>query len=140
MPAGTARERVLMTGKGMTIPSLQAAADRRRPRAARVRARAVRAVPRARPRARRADPAPPGRGRRSTTRTWPRPSSFAEQAALAYVLAEARAAQDAAALLDERERIARDLHDLAIQQLFATGLQLETVRRRGPPAASTPPS
>ena len=56
--------------------------------------------------------------------------SFAEQAALAFVLAEARAAQDAAALLDERERIARDLHDLAIQQLFATGMQLETVRRR----------
>ncbi len=56
--------------------------------------------------------------------------SFAAQAALALVLAEARHAQDAAALLDERERIARDLHDLAIQQLFATGMQLETVRRR----------
>lgn len=56
--------------------------------------------------------------------------SFASQAALAYVLAEARHAQDVAALLDERERIARDLHDLAIQQLFATGMQLETVRRR----------
>ena len=56
--------------------------------------------------------------------------SFAAQAALAYVLAEARHAQDLAALLDERERIARDLHDLAIQQLFATGMQLETVRRR----------
>ena len=46
------------------------------------------------------------------------------------MLAEARHAQDVAALLDERERIARDLHDLAIQQLFATGMQLETVRRR----------
>jgi signal transduction histidine kinase len=56
--------------------------------------------------------------------------SFASQAALAFVLAEARHAQDAAALLDERERIARDLHDLAIQQLFATGMQLETARRR----------
>jgi len=56
--------------------------------------------------------------------------SFAAQAALAFVLAEARHAQDVAALLDERERIARDLHDLAIQQLFATGMQLETVRRR----------
>ncbi len=56
--------------------------------------------------------------------------SFAAQAALAYVLAEARHAQDIASLLDERERIARDLHDLAIQQLFATGMQLETVRRR----------
>ncbi|MBO3083928.1 GAF domain-containing protein [Cellulomonas sp. zg-ZUI188] len=56
--------------------------------------------------------------------------SFAAQAALAYVLAGARHAQDLASLLDERERIARDLHDLAIQQLFATGMQLETVRRR----------
>ena len=56
--------------------------------------------------------------------------SFAGQAALALVLAEARQAQDLAALFDERERIARDLHDLAIQQLFATGMQLETIRRR----------
>ncbi|WP_182111536.1 MULTISPECIES: GAF domain-containing sensor histidine kinase [unclassified Actinotalea] len=56
--------------------------------------------------------------------------SYAAQAALALVLAEARHAQDVEALLDERERIARDLHDLAIQQLFATGMQLETVRRR----------
>jgi len=56
--------------------------------------------------------------------------TFASQAALAYVLAEARHAQDIAALFDERARIARDLHDLAIQQLFATGMQLETVRRR----------
>ncbi|QTE28644.1 sensor histidine kinase [Pengzhenrongella sicca] len=59
-----------------------------------------------------------------------RAQSFAAQAALAFVLAEARRTHDAAALLDERERIARDLHDLAIQQLFATGLQLETVRSR----------
>ncbi len=56
--------------------------------------------------------------------------TYAAQAALALVLADARHAQDVAALLDERERIARDLHDLAIQQLFATGMQLETVRRR----------
>lgn len=55
--------------------------------------------------------------------------SFAGQAALALVLAEARHAQDVAALLDERARIARDLHDLAIQQLFATGMQLEAARR-----------
>ncbi len=54
--------------------------------------------------------------------------SFAGQAALALVLAEARHAQDIAALLDERARIARDLHDLAIQQLFATGMQLEAAR------------
>jgi len=59
-----------------------------------------------------------------------RAQSFAGQAALAFVLAEARRTHDAATLLDERERIARDLHDLAIQQLFATGLQLETARSR----------
>ena len=57
--------------------------------------------------------------------------SFAGQAALAFVLAEARHAQDMATMIEERERIARDLHDLAIQQLFATGMQLESLRRRG---------
>ena len=55
--------------------------------------------------------------------------TFAAQAALAFVLAEARAAQDVAALHDERARIARDLHDLAIQQLFGAGLQLEQARQ-----------
>ena len=56
--------------------------------------------------------------------------SFAAQAALALRLAEARHVRDAEALLDERERIARDLHDLAVQQLFATGMQLESLRRK----------
>ncbi|KGM13474.1 GAF domain-containing sensor histidine kinase [Cellulomonas bogoriensis] len=55
--------------------------------------------------------------------------TFAAQAALAVVLAEAREAQDAAALHGERARIARDLHDLAIQQLFAAGMQLESARQ-----------
>lgn len=59
-----------------------------------------------------------------------RASTFADQAALALVLSEARQAQGLNKLVEERERIARDLHDLAIQQLFATGMQLETVRRR----------
>ena len=54
--------------------------------------------------------------------------SFAGQAALALVLAEARHAEDVSTLLNERARIARDLHDLAIQQLFATGMQLESAR------------
>jgi signal transduction histidine kinase len=54
--------------------------------------------------------------------------SFAAQAALALILAQARHTQDVGALLDERQRIARDLHDLAIQQLFATGMQLESAR------------
>lgn len=58
--------------------------------------------------------------------------SFARQAALALQLAEARDAQDRASVLDERERISRDLHDLAIQQLFASGLQLTQAREQIP--------
>ena len=63
--------------------------------------------------------------------------TFAAQAAFAFVLAEARAAQDVAALHEERGRIARDLHDLAIQQLFAAGMQLERARQDAG-AASVP--
>ncbi|WP_344551115.1 sensor histidine kinase, partial [Streptomyces spororaveus] len=33
------------------------------------------------------------------------------------------------ALLEERDRIARDLHDLAIQRLFATGMTLQSAAR-----------
>ncbi|MDR1441480.1 MAG: histidine kinase [Bifidobacteriaceae bacterium] len=55
--------------------------------------------------------------------------SFASQAALALVLADARHTADLSALVSERERIARDLHDLAIQQLFATGMRLESARQ-----------
>jgi signal transduction histidine kinase len=58
--------------------------------------------------------------------------TFASQAALAFVLAEARRAQGQTVLHDERTRIARDLHDLAIQQLFAAGLQLESARASSP--------
>lgn len=62
--------------------------------------------------------------------------TFARQAALALELAEARDAQDRAALLDERARIARDLHDLAIQHLFATGLSIARARDDLPPEAA----
>lgn len=58
--------------------------------------------------------------------------SFARQAALALELAEARDAKDRASVLDERARISRDLHDLAIQQLFASGLQLTQARDQIP--------
>lgn len=54
--------------------------------------------------------------------------SLAAQAALALELASARHAQDMESLLEERGRISRDLHDLAIQQLFATGMELEMAR------------
>ncbi|QDB79823.1 GAF domain-containing protein [Georgenia wutianyii] len=55
--------------------------------------------------------------------------AVAAQAAVALELAAARHAQDVSALLEERQRISRDLHDLAIQQLFATGMQLESARQ-----------
>jgi two-component system, NarL family, sensor histidine kinase DevS len=51
--------------------------------------------------------------------------SFANQAALAIELAAARREQERAAMLDERERIAADLHDHVIQRLFAAGLSLQ---------------
>lgn len=41
-----------------------------------------------------------------------------------------RQAQRALAVADDRERIARDLHDTVIQRLFASGLQLQAVSGR----------
>ncbi|MDO5722680.1 MAG: GAF domain-containing protein [Actinomycetaceae bacterium] len=60
----------------------------------------------------------------------PLAESLASQAAFALELASARHAEDMAALLDERDRISRDLHDFAIQQLFATGMQLDAAREK----------
>lgn len=54
--------------------------------------------------------------------------SVANQATIAIQLAEARHAQAMAAELDERARISRDLHDLAIQQLFASGMHITAIR------------
>jgi signal transduction histidine kinase len=54
----------------------------------------------------------------------------AGQAALALRTDEAQRAQQAAALLADRERIARDLHDQVIQRLFATGMGLESISRQ----------
>ncbi|MGN6606914.1 MAG: sensor histidine kinase [Jatrophihabitans sp.] len=50
---------------------------------------------------------------------------FANQAALALELATARADRQRIELLEDRDRIARDLHDHVIQQLFAIGLSLQ---------------
>ncbi|MCW2854127.1 MAG: hypothetical protein JWM84_3791, partial [Nocardioides sp.] len=57
------------------------------------------------------------------------PASFAEQAALALQVAEARGDQQRLVLFEDRDRIGRDLHDLVIQRLFAVGLGLESVSR-----------
>jgi signal transduction histidine kinase len=50
--------------------------------------------------------------------------SFAAQASLSLRLAAERRRGEGRVLLDERARIARDLHDLAVQQLFAVGIEL----------------
>ncbi|MYR44585.1 GAF domain-containing protein [Streptomyces sp. SID5910] len=54
---------------------------------------------------------------------------FAAQAAVAMELAERRRDAEQIALLEDRDRIARDLHDLAIQRLFATGMTLQSAGR-----------
>ncbi|MFF6909674.1 GAF domain-containing protein [Streptomyces sp. NPDC012389] len=55
--------------------------------------------------------------------------TFAGQAALALELAVRRRDAEHVALLEDRDRIARDLHDLAIQRLFATGMTLQSTAR-----------
>jgi signal transduction histidine kinase len=49
------------------------------------------------------------------------------QAAVALELADRRSDADLLALYADRDRIGRDLHDLAIQRLFATGMTLQSV-------------
>ncbi|NPC96892.1 GAF domain-containing sensor histidine kinase [Nocardioides sp. zg-DK7169] len=57
------------------------------------------------------------------------PASFAEHAALALQVARAHSDQQRLALFEDRDRIARDLHDLVIQRLFAIGLTLQSTAR-----------
>ncbi len=52
-------------------------------------------------------------------------TSFASHASTALELAEARRDQQRVLLLEDRARIARDLHDHVIQQLFAAGLMVQ---------------
>ncbi len=56
-------------------------------------------------------------------------TTFAGQAALAFERALAQEEREMFMILEDRERIARDLHDVVIQRLFATGMQLQTVAR-----------
>ena len=56
--------------------------------------------------------------------------TFAGQAALALQLADGRRRSEEAELLEERARIARDLHDLVVQELFAMGMRLTRLRGR----------
>ncbi len=63
------------------------------------------------------------------------PAAFAEQAALALQVARHREDQQKLAVLEDRDRIGRDLHDLVIQRLFAIGLGLQGAGRLARPAA-----
>jgi signal transduction histidine kinase len=62
--------------------------------------------------------------------------SFAGQAAISLRLGAAAADREQVAVLGDRDRIARDLHDLVIQRLFATGMSLEGALRGMPPEAA----
>ncbi|TWP51623.1 sensor histidine kinase [Lentzea tibetensis] len=57
-------------------------------------------------------------------------AAFAAQAGLAVVLAEGVTARQRVAVYEERDRIARDLHDVIIQRLYAAGVQLDLLERR----------
>ena len=57
-------------------------------------------------------------------------ASFADQAGVALKLAHAQSEQRRLLLLEDRDRIARDLHDHVIQRLFAAGLGLTGLAAR----------
>ncbi|WP_430644794.1 GAF domain-containing protein [Agromyces sp. GXS1127] len=57
---------------------------------------------------------------------------LAERVSLAAELAEAREAQQRGLLLEDRARIARDLHDHVVQQLYGAGLDLAAAAADSP--------
>jgi len=63
-------------------------------------------------------------------------ASFASHAAVAMELAEARADQFLLAQAEDHARIAGDLHDQVIGELFALGMQLQGHAARGDPATA----
>jgi signal transduction histidine kinase len=63
-------------------------------------------------------------------------ASFAGHAAVATELARARADQITLAQAEDHDRIAGDLHDHVIQELFALGMRLESHAARSDPAAA----
>jgi hypothetical protein len=65
------------------------------------------------------------------------PAAFANQASIALEVSEARLERERAALLDDRDRIAADLHDRVVQRLFGAGLTLHGVRREAPTRRSS---
>lgn len=59
---------------------------------------------------------------------------FSNQAALALQFAELAHVRNVSNLLEERERIADDLHDFVSQELFATAMQIESISDEVPAA------
>lgn len=59
-------------------------------------------------------------------------SSFSDHAALATEFGDAREVVARLAAVEERERIARELHDTVVQNLFAIGLELEAAAGQSP--------
>lgn len=64
-----------------------------------------------------------------------RAAEFASQASVALQVARGRADQQQLERVEDRSRIARDLHDHVIQRLFAAGLSLQAQAVRADPAA-----
>jgi signal transduction histidine kinase len=62
--------------------------------------------------------------------------SFASHISLALDRSEVRITRRRMALLEDRSRIARDLHDHVIQRLFATGLNLQATAAGADPATA----
>jgi signal transduction histidine kinase len=56
--------------------------------------------------------------------------SFTDYAALTLDRGQAMSEREELAVISDRERIARDLHDVVIQRLFATGMQLQAAAMR----------
>lgn len=56
--------------------------------------------------------------------------AFARQAAIALELADLQEQRRGLAVARDRERIARDLHDLVIQRIYGTGLTVRSMRPR----------
>lgn len=72
----------------------------------------------------------PEGGQRFTDRDVDLAADLAAQAIIALELARGRADRARLALLDERGRIARDLHDHVIQRLFGAGMSLQAISGR----------
>ena len=61
--------------------------------------------------------------------SWEVAESFAAQATVTLVLAESRQEHERLMVFEDRDRIARDMHDLVVQRVFAAGMSLQTVLR-----------